>query len=440
MVDSIKAIRGRGRTFHLPMICHRFSLSLGLMWCISSAAAAQVYHVDLPGFTSLDDLHLTVFSSSPEKPLVLPPVDTTGARFFTVFYSWKMSEHPDIAVMVVPKPDGEQLYIDLNNNGNLGDDGPPFRFPAAGNDFTFDLVSPNDPRQRTTLLLQRKPAVPDSAMHAYVDTNGNLNPQFARFWGGFTGQLSYEGAKGTFYFDNRVALRKGNVTIAGTTYEIALFDYSNNGLFNDDDDLLLLDLNRDGRFSYPDEAVALTDVFTLNGKNLILSRVDAYGVSVDVKITPESPTFSFLQSLVERSSQKVLKGVVDDSLWTLRAESIDGDSMSLQDYNGKYLLLNFWGEWCKPCLAEIPALLEGGEKYGAKDLRIIGVLSTSSVQNARTVMKEHGMYWPQIILSEKLQAEFDIRSYPTNILIFPDGKRYVRAGMITPRFFDDFVR
>jgi thiol-disulfide isomerase/thioredoxin len=416
----------------------RFVLAFALLCFLPVAGVAQVYHVELPTFTMLDDMHLTVFSSCPEKSLLLPHVDTTGARFFTLFYSWKMSQDPDIAVMVIPKPDGEQLYIDLNNNLDLSDDGPPSFFPAAENDLWFDLVARNDPRQRAKLLLQRKPALPDSVMKAYVDTSGNLHPQFARVWGGFKGQLSYEGKRGTFYFDNRVALRKGNINVSGISYEIALFDYSNNGLFNDDDDLLFVDVNRDGRFSYQDEVVGLTDVFALNGRNFVLSGLDKYGASLDLKTTTESPTFSFLQRLVGQSSQQVQKGVLDDSLWSMKTTSLDGDSFSLQDYRGKYVLLNFWGEWCKPCLAEIPVLVEGRKQY-AEMLQIIGFLSTTSVENSRKVMKERGMDWPQIILSDKLEKEFNVRSYPTNVLILPDGKQYMRVGMVTPKFFESFV-
>ncbi len=421
------------------MDCQKFSLCLAFIWCISTTAAAQGYHVDLPTFTMLDDLHLTVFSASPEKALVLPHVDTTGARFFTLFYSWKISQEPDIDVMLIPGADGEQLYIDLNNNQDLSDDGPPLFFPARQNDLTFDLVAPGDTRQRTKLLLQRKPSLPDSLLHAYVDPEGNLNPKFAAFWGGIKGEFSYDGKKGTFYFDNRVTLRKGRITVSGISYDIALFDCSNNGLFNDDDDLLVIDLNHDGRFSYPDEMVALKDVFTLNGKNFIVSRADRYGASVDLKVTTDSPTFFFLQTQVERSSRQEQKGVLNDSLWMLKVASLDGDTVSLKAYKGSYLLLNFWGEWCKPCLAEIPVLVEGRKKYGAQTLAIIGFLSRSNLENARKVIKEKGMDWPQIILSDSLEREFNIRSYPTNILILPDGKQYVRTGMIAPTFFETYI-
>ncbi len=43
-------------------------------------------------------------------------------------------------------------------------------FPAAENDFTFDLVAPNDPQQRKRLLLQGRPVLPDSILRTYVVT------------------------------------------------------------------------------------------------------------------------------------------------------------------------------------------------------------------------------------------------------------------------------
>ena len=52
---------------------------------------------------------------------------------------------------------------------------------------------------------------------------------------------------------------------------------------------------------------------------------------------------------------------------------INGRSISLSDYRGKVVLLNFWATWCPPCRAEIPELIKWQRKYRGRGLQVIGV-------------------------------------------------------------------
>ena len=49
-----------------------------------------------------------------------------------------------------------------------------------------------------------------------------------------------------------------------------------------------------------------------------------------------------------------------------------GNSIRSEDYEGRYLLINYWAEWCHPCLAEIPELNLLAEEY-KEDILVIGV-------------------------------------------------------------------
>lgn len=420
----------------------KFSVSLFSVLLCYSISVGQTYHIDLARLTSLDDegLQLTVFSSTPKQKLILQASDTSGARFFEVFYSWKVIGHPEIAVMVVPGRAGEMLYIDFNNNKDLTDDGPPAFFPYAKNDFAFDIVAPNDPQQRTKILLQRRPSLPDSLLGRIVLTNGDLNPRFTRFWGEMSGQSSYDGRRGTFFFDSRVSVRRGMVTIQSSKYEIGVFDYSNNGLFNDDDDILLVDLNLDGKLNSFDEGFALNDVFTLGAVNLAVSRLDPYGKWIDLTVTTK-PATSFLTRRRDTLSQNQTSyRMLDEGIWSIQARTLEDDTLALKVYKGKFLLLNFWGEWCQPCLAEIPALIQGNRTFGSKNLQILSFLKSSNLRKAKALIQEKSINWPQLILSTALEKQFGIRSYPTNILILPDGRRYIQVGQISPTFFETHVQ
>lgn len=75
----------------------------------------------------------------------------------------------------------------------------------------------------------------------YVDSSGNLLPKFAQFViGTYHGPSvnpdlaarSVEGKRGTFYFDTPLGVRRGILNIGSDQYDVGLFDYDNDGLFN----------------------------------------------------------------------------------------------------------------------------------------------------------------------------------------------------------------
>lgn len=418
---------------------------------LSGVASSHTQRIDLPRLTVEDpgSWHITAFTSEPGENVILPTLDTANAKFFEIFHSWKIKDQPNnptVTVMVVPETKGDRLYIDFNNNEDLTDDGPPALFSNDNNAFPFDLIAKDDSKQRVTLQLLRKPAQPDSSLKGYLDDKGNLTRSFAGSYARIRKRPWFTGERGTFYFDDRVSVRRGTMKMGESVYEIALFDVSNNGLYTDDDDLLLVDDNRDGVASNPAEAHLLDEIFALDGTNLEVSNLDKYGKWVELSVTAEQPTLKFLkqqqqdQQQARQSSPAVDTGVVDPAIWNISASSIDGTQIQLSKYKGKHLLLNFWGEWCLPCIAEIPALVVADKQYNGEKLQIISFLQSNNLKKAKQIIETKGMTWPQLLLTEELKTFFNMYTFPTNILILPDGKKYVKANGVNAAFFDSALR
>src|SRR6201981_904989 len=57
----------------------------------------------------------------------------------------------------------------------------------------------------------------------------------------------------------------------------------------------------------------------------------------------------------------------------LTLQDLNGADVSLSDYKGKVVLVNFWATWCEPCRVEIPWLIEMQQKYGSQGFVILGV-------------------------------------------------------------------
>jgi thiol-disulfide isomerase/thioredoxin len=105
---------------------------------------------------------------------------------------------------------------------------------------------------------------------------------------------------------------------------------------------------------------------------------------------------------------------------------IDGKPLSLADYKGKIVLIDFWATWCGPCVAELPNVLKTYEKYHSKGFEIIGISLDENKEMLTGFTKARNMPWQQYFdgkgWKNKLSQRFGIRSIPATYLVGKDGK------------------
>lgn len=108
------------------------------------------------------------------------------------------------------------------------------------------------------------------------------------------------------------------------------------------------------------------------------------------------------------------------------AVDLEGKPISLADYRGKIVLLDFWAVWCGPCLGEIPRIKAVYEKYHDKGFEVIGVSLDEDAAVLREFVTEQEVPWRQILDGDGFGGAFakryGIRSIPAPFLINREGK------------------
>lgn len=100
-----------------------------------------------------------------------------------------------------------------------------------------------------------------------------------------------------------------------------------------------------------------------------------------------------------------------------------GESGSLADYRGRWVLVNFWASWCGPCKAEAPALESFQRRYGGPGFSVLGIDSRDLEGDGREFVRRYRLTYPQLYDGDGDAAEeFGADGVPENFLVDPRGR------------------
>ena len=107
--------------------------------------------------------------------------------------------------------------------------------------------------------------------------------------------------------------------------------------------------------------------------------------------------------------------------------TVDGEAtIALSDYQGRYLVIDFWASWCGPCRREIAHLKKVRDAYTDKGLVILGAVVWDKMEDHLQAVKDLEITWPQIFNDKDATDLYGIAGIPQLILFDPSGKIVAR--------------
>lgn len=126
-----------------------------------------------------------------------------------------------------------------------------------------------------------------------------------------------------------------------------------------------------------------------------------------------------------------------------RVMDIRGEELTLEQYRGQVVLLDFWATWCGPCIAEMPNVKLAYAKHRDRNFQIIGISLDTSIAPLEAYIQGEGIEWRQYLDSTgQIGRLYGVRAIPSTFLI--DGAGIVRRvnlrGLALERAVAELVR
>jgi peroxiredoxin len=162
----------------------------------------------------------------------------------------------------------------------------------------------------------------------------------------------------------------------------------------------------------------------------ILNKYLLYTLSVDEIMELHSAvSINFDQSIYYKIIQNYVSILQQTAIGS---EALDftqltpeGNSVSLSDFRGKYVLIDFWASWCGPCRKENPNVVNVYNKYHNDGFEVLGVSLDQNKENWLKAIESDGLVWTQVSdlkgWSNEVANQYGIKSIPSSLLIDPNG-------------------
>jgi peroxiredoxin len=173
---------------------------------------------------------------------------------------------------------------------------------------------------------------------------------------------------------------------------------------------------------------SLLDQLMGGGDGPALQQVPQFGAPVDSALAPLAEGRGPLQ--------------IGDMAYDFLAPDLSGNVVTLADFRGQPVIINFWATWCPPCRVEMPELQAAYEEYQDAGLVILAVDFQESAETvSRFFYDQMGLtFTPLLDENGRIAQQYGVANFPTTYFVGPDGAvTAVHFGMMTRSQIDDYL-
>ncbi len=157
-------------------------------------------------------------------------------------------------------------------------------------------------------------------------------------------------------------------------------------------------------------AAALMAAWAVPAGAAVQDGTDSYGVTAE-------------QSAELVAKLKAIEAMAPEAPgFTLK--NLEGKDVSLEQFRGKWVVLDFWGSWCVWCIRGIPELKANYEKYAGK-VEVIGIDCGDTPAQWREAVRRYELPWVNVynpVGENSLDRVYGVQGFPTKVIVTPEGK------------------